>query len=231
MPLVAEIENEFTEENNPLNIHYDASKEIRAKGAGFYRFSADEEIRQRQMEGLKNACEETGKTRADFGAVDLRPGEVEGMQIGSGACGSGGGGTGKGMTLEKRRRDLEEGMRLVDAKRRKKVGKPPTIKPPSDSSLPTTDSQGERLSKPQSVKAVAWNPADDFLVQLERDIMSGRARWLDLSRVCKSLTLWLRSLYLVLAGPRSPLGLRFPDCLLGWNMGHAGTVLGILSNY
>jgi len=116
MPLVAEIEKEFIEENNPLNIHYDASKEVRAKGAGFYQFSADEETRQRQMEELKNAREEIGKTRAGFGAVDLRPGEVEGMQVGGGAGGSGGGGTGKSTVLEKRKRDLEERRKLVDAK-------------------------------------------------------------------------------------------------------------------
>ena len=36
------------------------------------------------MEELKNARDETGKTRSEFGAVDLRPGEVEGMQDGSG---------------------------------------------------------------------------------------------------------------------------------------------------
>jgi len=127
------------------------------------------------MEEFKNACEETGKTRADFGAADLRPGEVEGMQVGGGDGGSGGGGTGESIALEKRR-DLEERRKLVDAKRRKKVGSPPTVKPPSDSSLPTTDSQGERPSRPQSVEAVAWNPADDFPAQLEREIMSGRAR-------------------------------------------------------
>jgi hypothetical protein len=163
---VAEIEKEFAEESNPLNIHYDASKEVRAKGAGFYQFSADEEIRRQQMGELKGAREETGKTRAEFGAVDLRPGEVEGMQAGSGAGGNGGGGTGKSAALEKRKRDLEERRKLVDMKRRKKTGNPPVVEPPSDSSLPRS----------QSVKAVALNPADDFLAQLERDIMSGSAR-------------------------------------------------------
>ena len=176
---LAEIEKEFTEENNPLNIHYDASKEVRAKGAGFYQFSADEETRRRQMEELKNVREETGKTRAEFGAVDLRPGEVEGMQFGGGAGGSSGGGTGKSAALEKRKRDLEERRKLVDAKRRKKIGNPPIVEPSSNSSLPTTESQdtaqaAERPSKSQSVQAIASNPADDFLAQLERDIMSGK---------------------------------------------------------
>jgi len=179
---VTEIEKEFAEENNPLNIHYDASKEVRAKGAGFYRFSADEEIRQRQMEELKNAREETGKSRAEFGAVDLRPGEVEGINASGGAGGSGPGGTGKSAALEKRKRDLEERRKLVDAKRRKKIGSPSIVEPHSSASLPTTESRSavqaaaERPSRPESAKAVALNPADDFLAQLERDIMSGRTR-------------------------------------------------------
>ena len=178
---VAEIEKEFAEENNPLNIHYDASREVRAKGAGFYQFSADEEIRRRQMEELKDARDETGKTRAELGAVDLRPGEVEGMQDGSGVGGSGGGGTGKSAALEKRKRDLEERRKLVDAKRRKKIGNPSVAEPPSNSSPSTMESQdtaqtAERSSKLQSVNVVASNPADDFLAQLEKDIISGRAR-------------------------------------------------------
>jgi len=36
------------------------------------------------MEGLKNAREETVKARAELGAVDLRLGEVEGMNEGFG---------------------------------------------------------------------------------------------------------------------------------------------------
>jgi len=167
---VAEIEKEFAEENNPLNIHYDASQEVRAKGAGFYQFSADEETRRQQMEELKNAREETGKTRAEFGAVDLRPGEVEGMQAGGG---SGGGSTSKSAALEKRKRDLEERRKLVDAKRRKKIGSPSVVDPTSISSLQTSTAAGQS-SKPEPVKVVAQNPADDFLAQLEKDFLSGR---------------------------------------------------------
>jgi len=103
------------------------------------------------------------------------------MQAGSGAGGSSGGGTSKSAALEKRKRDLEERRKLVDAKRRKKVGGPPAAEPPSDSSLPTADSQdtvqtAEQSSESQSIKAVALNPADDFLAQLEREIMSGGTR-------------------------------------------------------
>ena len=111
----AETEKELTEENNPLNIHYDASKEVRAKDAGFYQFSADEETRRRQMEELQTAREETGKTQAEFGTVDLRPREVVECTL----AGAVGGGSGKSAALEKRKRDLEE-RRLVDVKRRRR---------------------------------------------------------------------------------------------------------------
>ena len=131
------------------------------------------------MEELKNVREETGKTRAELGAVDLRPGEVEGMQAGSG---NGGGGTSRNAALEKRKRDLEERRKLVDAKRRKKIEGPPVGEPLSNSSqLPMKESRDtvqsvEQSSKLQSAKPVESNPADDFLAQLERDIMSGGAR-------------------------------------------------------
>lgn len=173
---VTEIEKEFAEENNPLNIHYDAAREVRAKGAGFYQFSADEETRRRQMEELKTAREETGKTRAEFGALDLRPGEVEGMNIDGGASG-----TSKSAVLEKRKRDLEERRKLVEAKRRKKIGGPPITEPPPNSSGPAERSQytAHAAGQPttsESIGVVPSNPADDFLAQLERDIMSGKAR-------------------------------------------------------
>jgi len=133
------------------------------------------------MEELKSARDETGKTRAEFGAVDLRPGEVEGIHVGGGAGGSGTGGTGKSVALEKRKRDLEERRKLVDAKRRKKVGSPSIVESSSNSPLPTTEIRSvvqtaERSPNPESVKAVVLNPADDFLAQLEKDIMSGRTQ-------------------------------------------------------
>lgn len=130
-----EIEREFAEENNPLNVHYDASKEVRAKGAGFFQFSADEETRRQQMEGLKTAREDTGRNRAEFGAVDLKPGEAEGMHAGE-AGRSDGGDTGRNPALEKRKRDLEERRKLVDAKRRKKVGDAPAASTSTSSSHP-----------------------------------------------------------------------------------------------
>jgi hypothetical protein len=120
---------------------------------------------------LKAARDETGKTRTEFGAVNLRPGEVEGMNVGGS-----GGGTSKSAALEKRKRDLEERRKLVNAKRRKKIGEPPL-----NPSLPATEGQDavqatEHSSTSKSVKAAAPNPADDFLAQLERDIMSGEGR-------------------------------------------------------
>ena len=115
------------------------------------------------MEGLKNAREETGKTRAELGAVDLRPGEVEGMNVGSG----------KSAALEKRKRDLEERRKLVDAKRRKKIGSPPAGEARE---IETATQAADRPSQAEPAKAAACDPADDFLAKLERDLMTGRAR-------------------------------------------------------
>lgn len=114
---MAEIKAQFSEESNPLNVHYDAAREVRAKGGAFYQFSGDEEARQKQMEELKQARDETAKTREDMGAVDVAPGEVEGMIAPIEAQGAG---PARSRALEKRKREIEERRKLLDAKRRKK---------------------------------------------------------------------------------------------------------------
>lgn len=120
---VAQIEAEFAEENNPLNIHYDASHEVRAKGAGFYQFSGDEETRRRQMEELREARKETVKVREEMGAEDVGLGEegmVRSVHGGEGKDGLvGGAGSVRSRAMEKRKRELEERRKLVEAKRRK----------------------------------------------------------------------------------------------------------------
>jgi hypothetical protein len=110
---VAQIEEEHAETNNPLGVHYDATAEVRARGAGFYQFSKDEETRKAQMDELKSARVETEKTRKEAGAVDVLPGEVEGMQDPDSAS------TGRSWAMEKRKRELEERRKMLDAKRRK----------------------------------------------------------------------------------------------------------------
>ncbi|PBK75595.1 hypothetical protein ARMSODRAFT_927679 [Armillaria solidipes] len=120
---VAEIEKMHAEENNPLGVHYDASSEVRAKGAGFYQFSGDEETRQKQMEELRATREETQATRQGQGAVDA---SVEGM-VASGS--SAGEGVGKG--VEKRKREIEERRRKIEAKRRKLKGEPAVADDPT----------------------------------------------------------------------------------------------------
>ncbi|KAJ8102292.1 hypothetical protein POJ06DRAFT_249291 [Lipomyces tetrasporus] len=52
------------DDTQDLMVHYDASKEIRTKGVGFYNFSNDETERNREMEALKNMREETKKMLA-----------------------------------------------------------------------------------------------------------------------------------------------------------------------
>ncbi|KAK0235846.1 hypothetical protein EDD85DRAFT_617666 [Armillaria nabsnona] len=120
---VAEIEKMHAEENNPLGVHYDATSEVRAKGAGFYQFSGDEETRQRQMEELRAVREETQATRQGQGAVDA---SVEGMVAGGSGAGEG---VGKG--VEKRKREIEERRRKIEAKRRKLKGEPAVADDPT----------------------------------------------------------------------------------------------------
>ncbi|EED82162.1 predicted protein [Postia placenta Mad-698-R] len=183
---------QFAEENNPLNVHYDASQEVRAKGAGFYQFSGDDETRRKQMEELRLAREETEKTRQETGAEDVRPGEVEGMH-GPGEESAGPVAT-KSRALEKRKRELEERRKMLDAKRRK-VADPVSS---SASSVKAEESEARpwngtpagalvdpfavlevQLTKPKGKKKELppppspIDPADAFLAQLERDMLKG----------------------------------------------------------
>ena len=49
----------------PPDAHFDASKEVRNKGTGFFQFSGDAEERRRQMEGLEQERTETEKRRKE----------------------------------------------------------------------------------------------------------------------------------------------------------------------
>lgn len=147
----------MAEENNPLNIHYDASSEVRAKGAGFYQFSGDEQTRKRQMEELKKAREETEQTRQEVGAHDVRPGEMEGMVLSSG--------DGnehvpqKSRALEKRKRELEERRRLLEAKRRKKNLTSDTPEPSDET--PVFSMPPDMLEDTQDYSR-SWRPLRSF---------------------------------------------------------------------
>lgn len=191
---VAEIAAEYAEENNPLNLHYDASQEVRAKGAGFYQFSGDEETRKQQMEELRLAREETERTRTELGAVDLRPGEVEGMVTPDGeASEKGEGGLVKrSRAMEKRKREIEERRKALEAKRRKKDGgeepsaqPTPSLPPPPqftadvsqdpfaalEAQATQTQSSKSKGKAKECPPAQAVNEADAFLAALERDML------------------------------------------------------------
>lgn len=197
---VAKIAAEHAEENNPLNIHYDASQEVRAKGAGFYQFSGDEETRRAQMEELRMAREETETTRQETGAIDVRPGEVEGMRDES----ENGGAVGvRSRAMEKRKRELEERRKMIDAKRRKVKGDAQEMSEPVSTSEPipstskmqavddnvaiapaapldpfaalkvkstSNQGRGKGKTKPPTTEA------DAFLAQLEQDFLASRKK-------------------------------------------------------
>ncbi|KAG0705651.1 hypothetical protein DFH29DRAFT_1029763 [Suillus ampliporus] len=185
------VEEAYSEATNPLASHYDSSREVRAKGAAHYQFSADEETRQQQMEELRSARMETEKTRQEAGAVDLKPGEVEGMRDDSTTAGSS-----RSRAMEKRKRDLEERRKVLDAKRRKvKDDETPASQAPDpetqqtseavtlearDTSSPfaalerqaTASDRPKAKGKQKRIKDSGHKTeADDFLAQLEREIL------------------------------------------------------------
>lgn len=182
---VEQIRAEYAEENNPLNVHYDASAEVRAKGAGFYQFSGDLETRNRQMEESRKIREETERARAEARAVDVRPGEVEGMHPGEEASTA----TTKSRAMEKRKRELEERRRLLEAKRRKVGGKedavaakpspapesgrstPAAITAPASDPFAALEAQSGNTKGKRKMAEPTFNAADAFLAQLEQDII------------------------------------------------------------
>ncbi|KAG1750136.1 hypothetical protein EDB19DRAFT_90630 [Suillus lakei] len=189
---VQAVQDAYSEANNPLSSHYDSSKEVRAKGAGHYQFSADEETRKQQMEELRSARIETEKTREDAGALDLKPGEVEGMRDDSTTAGAS-----RSRAMEKRKRDIEERRKILDAKRRKVKGdETPASRgfEPNTSeavTLEARDTSGPFVALERQATDASDRPkrkgkqkgtndsgpkteADDFLAQLEREILGGR---------------------------------------------------------
>lgn len=111
----------FLEEQKetPLEQHYDAGNENRAKGAGFYAFSQDEEERRKQMEELLNTRKETMEVRKEMGAVDLKPGEVQGLKAEDVPES---GGKPQSAAMVKRKKELEERRHMIQMKRRKVAG-------------------------------------------------------------------------------------------------------------
>lgn len=81
------------DEEKELEMHYDASKEVRTKGVGFYQFSKDAEVRRREMEELLG---ERGKTEREKAEKEER--------------------------RKRKREELEKRKEEVRAKRRGKVG-------------------------------------------------------------------------------------------------------------
>ncbi|EIW83981.1 hypothetical protein CONPUDRAFT_151027 [Coniophora puteana RWD-64-598 SS2] len=189
---VKQVEDAFAEADNPLAARYDPTQEIRDKGAAFYRFSADEEARRQQQEELRAAHEETSKVRQEMGAADVRPGEVEGMQPEEASQA----GPTRSRAMEKRKREIEERRKLLEAKRRKVKGgdvKSASPTEPAEPSQPAAVDTApfdpfaaleQQQTKPKAKDKQSGqhrpagpsgaNPADDFLAQLEQDMLKSR---------------------------------------------------------
>jgi len=62
----------------PEQKHYEADKEFRIKGVGFYQFSKDEGVREGEMKALKREREETERVRKEReGKKEARKREIE----------------------------------------------------------------------------------------------------------------------------------------------------------
>nr|ODN92287.1 hypothetical protein L204_05386 [Cryptococcus depauperatus CBS 7855] len=79
--------------------HYDATKEVRTRGAGQYQFSLDENLRAEQQASLKNQRAETQRARTEI--------EQHG---------------GQGAAQDARKRKVEERKAIIAAKRAKMLG-------------------------------------------------------------------------------------------------------------
>ncbi|KAJ3755473.1 hypothetical protein EV360DRAFT_85880 [Lentinula raphanica] len=181
-----QIEKEYSEENRPLETHYDPNSEIRDRGAASYTFSGDAKTRQAIMEELKMSHVETEYIRKEMGAVDVRPGEVEGMQaseIGSSARGT-----------EKRKREMAKRQEaLLDARRKKAKttvnasqpgpdATPPTVKSANLKQSPVTKSvdpfaalesaTSSPLARKHDKGKTDLPEADEFLAQLGNDMLN-----------------------------------------------------------
>jgi len=125
---------------DPLETHYDATNENRAKGAAFYQFSADEETRRRQMDELLNLRDETVQKRETAGVEEGPQEEKESEEKVLSKAST------------KRKRDLEERRALLDAKRRK-----------------TTAAVGSSQTDDQKEEQVSLD-AMDFLAKMSREL-------------------------------------------------------------
>jgi hypothetical protein len=179
---LAKLAKARAEADTPLDVHYDATLEPRAKGAANYQFSTDEETRKAEMAALRAAREETKRIRRDAGATDLKPGEVEGMKPQAGS-------ELKSKPMEERKRKLEERRKLLDAKRRKvkaddsEPGPAPaaskpvvSVAPPSDPMAVLEAGVNMTYTAKETPKASKSTAADDFLAQLENDIFKDKSK-------------------------------------------------------
>lgn len=101
--------------DDPLDKHYDATNENRAKGAAFYQFSGDEETRRQQMSDLLDMREETSQARERHGAEEKAQEEPENEE------------KILNKATAKRKRELEERRAQLEAKRRKKDSSVPKV--------------------------------------------------------------------------------------------------------
>lgn len=161
--------------------------ENRAKGAAHYKFSSHGEAREKELAELKSNHIDVQAIRAQTGAVDVRPGEVEGMRAPESSLDN-------RSALEKRKRELEERKKMVDAKRKKTMGNVgsqpvanfaksaaghvPEINHNSLSSAAPVDPfalvEAATFSMPSLKTTSSLHDADEFLAEMHNTLLPGK---------------------------------------------------------
>ncbi|KAK1224073.1 hypothetical protein PQX77_008403 [Marasmius sp. AFHP31] len=181
---VAEIKKATAESDKPLETHYDYSLENRARGAGSYNFSRNEQERLAELQKLSARRDETMRARAEAGAIDVKPGEVEGFDPKVG--------TTQSKAMEKRKRDLEERRAKLEANKRKKgkstngvsqarsEDQQPAVFMASANdpfaALEAASSAHAASSIDNKVKTKVVTEVDVFFAGLESDLLKGRGK-------------------------------------------------------
>lgn len=108
------------------------------------------------MEELLNARKETVEVRQETGALDLKPGEAQGLRADGGV---GSRGKAQSAAMAKRKKELEERRNMIQTKRRKLAGNGARSGSPSNGA-PTSGHADTPISVPPSSSAPGPNKAN-----------------------------------------------------------------------
>lgn len=143
------------------------------------------------MEDLLNSRKETMEVRKETGAMDLKPGEVQGLRADSGA-GTSAGGKQLSAAMAKRKKELEDRRSMIQAKRRKLVGNGVDAEASLDTPAPSNgakratvshsstlaqDQGGQETKDPFAASEASSNHSDPFAAVERNATRPVKSRW------------------------------------------------------